>query len=367
MIKNLIPVSSPLVTIDDAKKVYKVVKSGWISSSGKEISEFENKLAKFVNRKFACAVSSGTAALEIAVKSLNLKKNDEVIMPAFTIISNAIAIIKNEAKPVLVDTDIKTWNIKIDDIEKKITKKTKAILPVHWGGRMCKMDEIMSIAKKNKILVIEDAAQAIGGYYKKKHAGTFGEVGAFSAHPLKILNGIGDGGYLITNNKKIYDRIKKYRNHGLVGRDEVEFFGVNSRLDCLQAEILRFRLNKVNDIIKKRTRNISLYQKLIKTNRVNFLEVNDSKTKNTFNLFHAFAEKRDKLIKFLNKMEIDCKVYYPTPLHLHKASIGLGYKKGSLPKAEMLVKKIVSFPFHQYLNKRQIEYVAKKINYFYKN
>mgnify|MGYP005996055509 FL=1 len=119
MIKKTIPVSSPLITSNDAKSVYKVVKSGWVSSSGKEIVEFEKKLAKFVNRKFACAVSSGTAALEIAVKSLNLKKNDEVIMPAFTIISNAIAIIKNEAKPVLIDTDIKTWNIKIEDIEKK--------------------------------------------------------------------------------------------------------------------------------------------------------------------------------------------------------------------------------------------------------
>jgi dTDP-4-amino-4,6-dideoxygalactose transaminase len=350
----------------DLKKCFNKILSNKSFVLGNELNLFEKDIQKFTKSKYCLGLNSGTDALMLGLWALGIKKGDEVITTPLSFVATIGAITHLGAIPVFVDVG-EDLNINPKLIEKKITKKTKAILPVHWGGRMCKMDEIMSIAKKNKILVIEDAAQAIGGYYKKKHAGTFGEVGAFSAHPLKILNGIGDGGYLITNNKKIYDRIKKYRNHGLVGRDEVEFFGVNSRLDCLQAEILRFRLNKVNDIIKKRTRNISLYRKLIKTKRVNFLEVNDSKTKNTFNLFHAFAEKRDKLIKFLNKMEIDCKVYYPTPLHLHKASIGLGYKKGSLPKAEMLVKKIVSFPFHQYLNKRQIEYVAKKINYFYKN
>ena len=146
MRKKLIPVSSPLITINDAKNVYKVVKSGWVSSSGKEILEFEKKLAKFVNRKFACTVSSGTAALEIAVKSLNLKENDEVIMPAFTIISNAIAIIKNGAKPVLVDSDIETWNIKIEDIEKN-NKKTKALMIPHIYGFPCDMDKITKLCK----------------------------------------------------------------------------------------------------------------------------------------------------------------------------------------------------------------------------
>ena len=174
--KIFIPVSRPIVTKNDARKIYNVVKSGWISSTGPDINLFENNLSKFVNRKYACAVSSGTAALEIAVKSLGLNKNDEIIMPSFTIISNAIAIIKNFTKPVLIDSDLDTWNIDIKTIEKKITKKTKAIMLPHIYGFPCDMDPILKICKKYKLYLIEDAAEMLGQKYKKKQCGSFGDI-----------------------------------------------------------------------------------------------------------------------------------------------------------------------------------------------
>ena len=204
MKKKIIPVSSPVITNNDARYVYKVTKSGWVSSSGKEINLFEKKLSKLVNRKYACAVSSGTAALEIAVKSLGLKKNDEIIMPSFTIISNAISIIKNHAKPVLVDSDMSNWNINIENIKKKITKKTKALMIPHIYGFPCEMDKILNICKKYKLYLIEDAAEMIGQTYKNKPCGSFGDISTFSFYANKHIT-TGEGGMVFTNNKNFFD------------------------------------------------------------------------------------------------------------------------------------------------------------------
>jgi len=252
-----------------------------------------------------------------------------------------------------------------DLIEQSITKKTKAIMPVHWTGRVCKMDKILKIAKKHNLIVIEDAAQAIGALYNKKHAGTFGKISAFSTHPLKNLNALGDGGFIVTNEKKLYDKIKLYRNHGLKGRDNVEIIGVNSRLDSLNAEVLNFRLKRLKNIISKRQKNINLYRKLINSNKMRVIE--DKKIEhNAYVMFIALCEKRDKLQKYLSKFNIQSLVYYKTPLHLHKATRFLGYAKGDFPNAEKLAKKVLSFPHHQYLKKNEVEFVSKKINDFYK-
>ena len=201
MIKKNIPVSSPVITKSDAENVFKVVKSGWVSSSGEEIIKFEKNLSKYVGRRYACAVSNGTAALEIAVKSLGIKKNDEIIMPSFTIISNAVAIIKNFARPKLVDTDPQTWNIKISDIEKKITKKTKALLIPHIYGFPCDMDKILKICKKHKLYLIEDAAEMLGQTFKGKKCGSFGDISTFSFYANKNIT-TGEGGMILTNEKK---------------------------------------------------------------------------------------------------------------------------------------------------------------------
>ena len=344
------------------KCINRVLKKGsFILTS--EVQNFENSICKFTGTRYCLGLNSGTDALMMSLWSSGIKKGDEVITSPISFIASASSIIHVGARPVFVDID-DDLNMNPDLIESAITKKTKAIMPVHWTGRVCKMDKILKIAKKNNFIVIEDAAQAMGAYYKKKHAGTFGKVSAFSTHPLKNLNGLGDGGFIITNEKKIYDKIKLYRNHGLKGRDNVEIIGVNSRLDSLNAEILNFRLKRLKNIISRRQNNINLYKKLINTKKVRIIE--DKKNeKNAYVMFIALCEKRDDLKKFLKKYNIQSLIYYGTPLHLHKATKFLGYKKGSFPKAEKFSKKVLSFPYHQHLKKKEIKFIAQKINNFY--
>ena len=194
--------------------------------------------------KYCLGLNSGTDALMISLWSLGISRGDEVITTPLSFVASAAAISHIGAKPVFVDVG-EDLNINPHKIERAITKKTKAIMPVHWGGRVCDMDLIIEISKKHKIPIIEDSAQGMGAYYKGKHSGSFGQVSAFSAHPLKNLGAIGDSGFVVTNNRKIYNKIKLYRNHGLVKRDKVLFFGVNSRMDSVNAEVLSYRLKKL--------------------------------------------------------------------------------------------------------------------------
>jgi len=344
------------------KCINRVLKKGNLVLT-QEVQNFEKSICKFTGAKYCLGVNSGTDALLMSLWSSGISKNDEVITSPISFIASTSSIIHVGAKPVFVDVD-DDLNINSDLIESAITKKTKAIMPVHWTGRVCNMDKILKIAKKHNLIVIEDAAQSMGAYYKKKHAGTFGKISAFSTHPLKNLNSLGDGGFIITNEKKLYDKIKLYRNHGLKGRDNVEIIGVNSRLDSLNAEVLNFRLKRLKNIISRRLKNINLYRKLIASKKVHIIE--DKKNENNaYVMFITFCEKRDKLQKYLAKFNIQSLIYYKTPLHLHKATKFLGYKKGDFPNAEKFAKKVLSFPHHQYLKRKEIEFVSKKISNFY--
>ncbi|QIZ20846.1 DegT/DnrJ/EryC1/StrS family aminotransferase [Candidatus Pelagibacter giovannonii] len=238
----------------------------------KELDEFEKSIAKYTKHKFCLGLNSGTDALMISLWSLGIGKGDEVITSPISFIATLGAIIHVGAKPVFVDVK-EDFNIDEDLIESKITKKTKAIMPVHWAGRMCNMEKINKISKKHNLKIIEDAAQAMGSYYKLKHAGSYSDIAAFSCHPLKNLNALGDAGFIITNKKKLYNKIKIYRNHGLKKRDHVIMFGVNSRLDVINAEVLKIRLKKLKEVISKRTKNINLYRTYLKNNRfIKFLK-----------------------------------------------------------------------------------------------
>ena len=208
--------------------------------------------------------------------------------------------------------------------------------------------------------IIEDAAQAMGAYLKNQHAGTFGKISAFSTHPFKNLNGLGDGGFIITNEKRLYDKIKLYRNHGLRGRDNVEIIGVNSRLDSLHAEILNFRLRRLKNIISRKQKNIEYYKKFVNTESMKILESNKNE-KNSYSMFVTLCERRDELQKYLQRFKIQTRVYYKTPLHLYKATKYLGFTKGDFPNAEKFVKQVLSFPYHQHLTKKEIKFVCKKI------
>ena len=351
---------------EERKAIIKIVEK--VLSKGnliltKEVQNFEKSICKFTGAKFCLGLNSGTDALMMSLWSSGIKRGDEVITSPISFVATANSIIHVGAKPVFVDVG-DDLNINPDLIEAAITKNTKAIMPVHWTGRVCEMDKITKIAKKYKLKIIEDAAQATGAYYKGRHAGTFGKISAFSTHPLKNLNALGDGGFIITNEKKLYDKIKLYRSHGLEGRDDAKIIGVNSRLDSLNAEVLSFRLKKLKSIINRRKKNINYYKKYIKTDKVKILS--DGKNeKNAYVMFVVLAENRNKLQEYLKKFNIQSLLYYPTPLHLHNSMKYLGYKKGNLINAERITSKVISFPHHQHLTEKQIKFVSEKINKFY--
>lgn len=351
---------------EEGKAIIKIVEK--VLSKGnliltKEVQNFEKSICKFTGAKFCLGLNSGTDALMMSLWSSGIKRGDEVITSPISFVATANSIIHVGAKPVFVDVG-DDLNINPDLIEAAITKNTKAIMPVHWTGRVCEMDKIIKIAKKYKLKIIEDAAQATGAYYKGRHAGTFGKISAFSTHPLKNLNALGDGGFIITNEKKLYDKIKLYRSHGLEGRDDAKIIGVNSRLDSLNAEVLSFRLKKLKNIINRRKKNINYYKKYIKTDKVKILS--DGKNeKNAYVMFVVLAENRNKLQEYLKKFNVQSLLYYPTPLHLHNSMKYLGYKKGNLINAERITSKVISFPHHQHLTEKQIKFVSEKINKFY--
>ena len=239
-------------------------------------------------------------------------------------------------------------------------------MPVHWTGRMCDMDRVSYIAKKYDLFIVEDSAQAMGAYHKNIHSGKFSDIAAFSCHPLKNLNALGDGGFVTTDNKKLFERIKLYKNHGLAGRDKVEIFGVNSRLDTIHAAVLSFRLSKLKKIINKRKQNIKLYKKYISTNQIRFIN-DDYNSTSSFTIFNILCNKRDELKKYLDKSGIQSLIYYGKPLHIHKPMKKYKYKKGDFPNAERLSKKVLALPHNQYITERQIKYVSEKINNFYKS
>jgi dTDP-4-amino-4,6-dideoxygalactose transaminase len=327
-----------------------------------ELENLEKRIAQYTGSKFCLGLNSGTDALMMSLWACGIKKGDEVITSALSFVASAGSIVHLGATPIF--SDVKDdLNIDPDNIEKLITKNTKAILPVHWTGRMCDMDKIVKIAKKYKLLIIEDAAQGMGSFYKGKHAGKFSKVAAFSAHPLKNLNGIGDSGFITTDDKKIYDKIKLYRNHGLAGRDVVNIFGVNSRLDVINAEIINYRLNKLKNVINKRKRNINYYKKYLKTNKVQIIP-DKSYEINSYVMFITICENRDELKKFLEKHKIQSLIYYGNPLHKHRASKYLP-RRGNLINSEYLTTKVLALPHHQGLNETDIKFVCKVINKFY--
>ncbi len=331
---------------------------------GKSLQEFEEKIAEYCETKYALGVNSGTDALTLALKVYDIGEGEEVLTVANSFIATAGAIVACGAKPVFVDVG-EDYLIDVNKIEQAITNKTRAIMPVHLTGRIAYMDKINEISKKYNLKIIEDACQAIGAEYNGKKAGSLGDVGCFSLHPLKNLNILGDGGFITTNNQEIYEQIKRLRNHGLKNRNEADYFGYNSRLDTLQAAIALKKLENLEKVIEKRRENASLYSKNLQG-----VELPAEERENGRDVYHLFViqcNKRDELQEFLKQNKIGSAVHYPIPIHLQKASQIFGYKKGNLPNTEKQAKRILSLPINQDLKKQEILHIVNSINKFYLN
>ena len=333
---------------------------------GPFVEEFELKFAELVGSKHAISTNNGTDALILALRSLKLERGFEAIVPANTFYATAGAVVAAGGMPVFCDVDSR-YQLDLVSAESVITGKTRVILPVHWAGASPNMNEVIAFAEAFSLYVVEDACMGIGGRVNDNHPGTFGNLGAFSMHPLKSLNVIGDGGVCVTNDSDLADWMRKYRNHGMVDRDHIDMYRVNMRIQPLQAVVAMDRMPKLAEVLDIRRRNASLYdQGLSSIDGIN-TPPREPWNSETHSLYMVLAEHRDRLLDFLIDKEIDAKIHYPKPLHLQHAQSGFG-KAGqnlSIPNAEEQAKKLLTIPVHQFLNNEQIIYVNECIREFY--
>lgn len=330
---------------------------------GGAVEDLEERIAAYCGVDYCVTVNSGTDALILGLRALGVGEGDEVITPPNSFIASAAAIVHLGAKPVFADVG-EDMNVDPAAIKKAITTKTKAIMPVHLTGRVCKMEEIRAIADEYGLFVVEDAAQSFGSAYSGKKSGSFGDLACFSAHPLKVFNACGDAGFITTNNADICKEVKLLRNHGFVTRTHVKEWGFVSRLDAVQAAILRYRLDKVDDYIKARRKNFEQFKKCLDKKNIK-LPIEKEHEYNSYQTFVLQVERREALQQYLKEAGIDTSVHYPTPIHLQEAAQELGYKKGDMPVAEGQSSKILSVPISQYLTPDEVTYIAEKINEFY--
>ncbi|MBE7704681.1 MAG: DegT/DnrJ/EryC1/StrS family aminotransferase [Cyanobacteria bacterium SIG29] len=347
------------------KEVIEVLASGSYIL-GKHNKALQEEFAAYCGSKYSLGLNSGTDALHLALRALNIGRGDEVITTAFTFVATASAIGLAGATPVFVDIDENTFNIDPDKIEAAITPKTKAIIPVHLYGQAADMDKIMDIAKRHNLKVIEDCCQAIGAEYKGQKVGTFGDFGCFSFYPTKNLGGMGDGGMITCNDEDMFNRIIALRNHGGAIRYYHDELGVNSRLDEIQAAIIRVKLNYIDQWNKARQENAYRYNELFKA----YPEIKTPKElDNTYCVYHQYTikiENRDEVHKLLLENGVGAMIYYPVPLHLQKLHKELGYKVGDLPLTEKDTKLVMSLPMFPELTaeeqKTVVETVIKCLN-----
>ena len=332
---------------------------------GRDLKIFEKRFAKLIGTKYACGVNSGTDAIKLSLKALGIQAGEEVITTANTFVATVGAIIEIGAKPVFVDCD-DTFCMNVDQIEAKITKKTKAIVPVHFTGYMVDMKKLKKISKKHKIPIVEDACQSILGSLNGINAGNWGEMGAFSLHPLKNINVWSDGGIITTNSKKFYKKLLLLRNHGLIDRDTVKISGYNSRLDTFQAVVGNWLLPKAHSIANQRIKNAKYLDFNLKKIDGIIIPPRPKNYKIVFHLYVVFAKQRNQLLKYCHSKGIEAKIHYPKPMYLQDSLKYLKHKKGDFPVTDSHAKKIITFPCDQHLNKSQLNYIIKTVRNFYK-
>lgn len=330
---------------------------------GQRLAKFEKEFAKFIKVKYACGVASGTDALRLALRSLGIGAGDKVLTVSLTSPFTAIAVVEEGAIPIFCDVDEATWTIDLDDMAKKIDKKTRAIIPVHLFGNPSRMDKLLDFAKKRSLVVIEDACQAHGAKFGGKMTGSFGDAAAFSFYPTKNLGAIGDAGAVVTNNKKVAEQVKLLRHGGQTKRFWHEYRGMNSRLDEIQATVLSEKLKYLGNNNKKREKFCRQYKKLLRGLPITFQQVHEG-AESANHLFVIRTPKRNSLRKYLLLRKIASDVYYPYPIHLQPAF--LRFAKGRpLVVCEKLSRELLAIPLYPNLSEADQNYVARTIREFF--
>lgn len=343
------------------KKALEVLRSGWYVL-GKEVAAFEEEFAAYTGAKYCVGLASGLDALWLAFRVLNIKEGDEVIVQGNTYIASVMGITINGATPIFVEPD-DYYQINPAKIEEKITDRTKAVLAVHLYGQASDMAPIVELCKKYKLRLVEDCAQSHGACFNGKMTGTFGDIGCFSFYPSKNLGAFGDGGAIVTDDEQIAKDMKVYRNYGSEKRYYNKVVGTNSRLDEIQAGLLRVRLSHLDDLTEEKRRIAARYFKELHNDKILLPRFIEGST----HVYHQFVircKERDELIAYLDEKEIGTIIHYPIPPHLAEAYRYLGFKEGDFPMTERLAKEVLSIPMYNGMTEEEQTYIIDAINGF---
>ena len=332
---------------------------------GKELESFEQEYARFSNSSFCVGVGNGLEALFIALKACSIGPDDEVIVPAHTFLAMWLAVLKTGATIVPVEPNPATFNIDIDRLAEAITKKTRAVVPVHLYGQACDITGLLNITRPQSILVIEDNAQSHGATWNGKPTGSLGDCSATSFYPVKNLGALGDGGAIVTHNYELAQYAIRYRNYGFEKKSVASHEGTNSRLDELQAAFLRIKLKYLQSWNNERIKLATLYLKNLEGIGDIVLPACESQARHVYHLFVIRTSKRDELRKYLSDRAVETAIHYPIPPHMQKSFAGLGYKKGDYPITEGIAETVLSLPLWPGMETEQVEYVCDVIRKFF--
>ncbi|HMK32500.1 MAG TPA: DegT/DnrJ/EryC1/StrS family aminotransferase [Nitrosopumilaceae archaeon] len=353
-----IPINVPIIGKEEINEVRAVLEENSLTSAansgGKRVQEFERLLSSFVKSKYAVAVNSGTAALQAALYALDIKQGDEVLIPSFTFVATANSVVSVGAKPVFVDILKENYTIDPDDLRKKITKKSKAVIPVHMYGNMAYMKELSDIANKYNLEIIEDAAQSLGTTYKGKHSGTFSKLGCFSLYAAKVMTS-GEGGAIVTDNKNLYEKLRKIRNHGMLHGYDTRILGLNLRLPEINAAIAKIQMKKIGKFLQQRQKNARILTELLSDLDDIIIPHERKGEKVNWYLFTIATKNRNKIMKKLNSEGIGAAAYYPIPVH----KTPFYNTKQNLAVTDWAASSVLSLPVHPLVSKQNLVHISK--------
>ncbi len=355
-----INIFEPYTDEREREAVLRVLGSGWFIG-GKETEAFENEFKNYIGVKHAVGCSNGTAAILLALEALEIKENDEVIVPSHTAFPTIEPILNIKAKPIFVEVNEETYTLNVEDVKRKINDKTKAVIAVHLYGHPAELDSLKKICDEKNIYLIEDCAQAVGAEYKNRKVGSIGDVGCFSFYPSKNMTVCGDGGMVVTNNEKIKESVAMLKNHGAKTRYEHALLGYNFRISEIASALGREQLKKLDNFNDKRRRIADIYQEHLPKNLI--LPQEKEYAKHVYHLYVVRCKERNKLKEFLEKNNVKSEIHYPIPGHMQQATPE--EFKTKLPKTETIVNEILSLPMHTKLTEEDVKFVCEKIKEFY--